>query len=313
MKHLDVDCDGQVSRDEIFSALLVDSRHQRSHHFARVNVDHLLKRIKQGAEKFKSLEEFCRYIFVKMDTDGSGTLSFNELSAGLIEMGIEISNKEKHELMKRLDDDADGEIKFEEFYQGLALVKQFQQPNEVNQSHKVNIDHALVKIAKGAEQYKCIEDYIIMLFNKFDINKDGAVSFKELREGLMSMNVHLADNEMHALFHKLDADRDGSITQEELFNAILTKEKYTKNPNIMQSKVSIDHVLRLIRKGVQKYSSLREYVDVLMKKFDVNGDGMIGFDELAEGLKGIDVKISDKEKLALMRELDRDRDGGISK
>jgi Ca2+-binding EF-hand superfamily protein len=81
----------------------------------------------------------------------------------------------------------------------------------------------------------------------------------------------------------------------------------------MQSKVSIDHVLRLIRKGVQKYSSLREYVDVLMKKFDVNGDGMIGFDELAEGLKGIDVKISDKEKLALMRELDRDRDGGISK
>ena len=72
----------------------------------------MLKRIKQGAEKFKSLEDFCRYIFTKMDTDGSGTLSFNELSAGLNEMGIEISNKEKHELMKRLDDDADGEIRF---------------------------------------------------------------------------------------------------------------------------------------------------------------------------------------------------------
>ncbi len=61
-----------------------------------------------------------------MDTDGSGTLSFNELSAGLIEMGIEISKQEKHELMKRLDDDADGEIAFEEFYRGLAQVKQFQ-------------------------------------------------------------------------------------------------------------------------------------------------------------------------------------------
>lgn len=112
MKHLDVDCDGTVSREEIFNALLVDPRHQRSHHFAKVNVDHLLKRIKQGAEKFKSLEEFCRYIFTKMDTDGSGTLSFNELSAGLNEMGIEITNKEKHELMKCLDDDADGEIAF---------------------------------------------------------------------------------------------------------------------------------------------------------------------------------------------------------
>jgi Ca2+-binding EF-hand superfamily protein len=125
MKHIDVDCDGQVTRDEIFNALLVDPRHQRSHHFAKVNVDHLLKRIKQGAEKFKSLEDFCRHIFTKMDKDRSGTLSFSELSQGLTDMGIEITNKEKHELMKSLDDDADGEIAFEEFYQGLSNVKRF--------------------------------------------------------------------------------------------------------------------------------------------------------------------------------------------
>ncbi len=72
-------------------------------------------------------------------------------------------------------------------------------------------------------------------------------------------------------------------------------------------------MLRLIRKGVSKYSSLREYVDVLVSKFDIDGDGMISFDELTEGLKAIDIKISDKEKLALMRELDGDRDGAIAK
>lgn len=49
------------------------------------------------------------------------------------------------------------------------------------------------KIGNGAVQYKCLEDYIIMLFNKFDINKDGALSFKELKEGLNSMNVFLSD------------------------------------------------------------------------------------------------------------------------
>jgi len=134
--------------------------------------------------------------------------------------------------MKKLDDDADGEIAFEEFFKGLSTVSKFTQPDQLNGSDLINIDHALIKIARGAEQYKCIEDYIIMLFRKFDINKDGAVSFKELRDGLMSMNVHLADNEIHALFHRLDADRDGAITQEELYNAILSKEKYTKNPNI---------------------------------------------------------------------------------
>lgn len=212
MKHLDVDCDGAVSRDEIFNALVVDARHQRSHHFSKVNVDHLLKRIKQGAEKFRSLQDFCQYIFKKMDIDKSGTLNFNELSAGLTDMGIEISQKEKHELMKKLDDDADGEISFDEFYKGLSNVSKFSQPDQLNQSDYINVDHALIKIAKGAEQYKCIEDYIILLFRKFDINKDGALSFKELRDGLMSLNVHLADNEMHALFHKLDTDRDGDIT-----------------------------------------------------------------------------------------------------
>lgn len=51
----------------------------------------------------------------------------------------------------------------------------------------------------------------------------------------------------------------------------------------------------------------------MASKFDLDGDGLISFDELADGLKSINVKISDKEKLALMRELDGDRNGFISK
>lgn len=125
MKHLDVDCDGVISRDEIFHALLLDGRHRRNHHFVRVNVDHLLKRIKQGAERFKSLDDFVKFLFDKLDTDGSGSLSFNELSVGLTNMGIEISHKEKHALMKKLDDDADGEISYEEFHRGLSEAGKF--------------------------------------------------------------------------------------------------------------------------------------------------------------------------------------------
>ena len=99
MKHLDTDCDGVITRDEIFQALLLDSRYSNNHHAPKTNVDYLLKRIRQGAESFQSLEEFVRVLFDKLDTDSNGTLSFSELSVGLKNMGINITDLEKHALM----------------------------------------------------------------------------------------------------------------------------------------------------------------------------------------------------------------------
>jgi hypothetical protein len=34
--------------------------------------------------------------------------------------------------MKKLDDDADGEIAFDEFYKGLSNVSKFSQPDQMN-------------------------------------------------------------------------------------------------------------------------------------------------------------------------------------
>ena len=69
----------------------------------------------------------------------------------------------------------------------------------------------------------------------------------------------------------------------------------------------------MIKKGVEKYSSLDDYVNALKVRFDTNNDGLISIEELGVGLKSINVKISEKEKLALMKELDLDRDGGLTK
>ena len=69
----------------------------------------------------------------------------------------------------------------------------------------------------------------------------------------------------------------------------------------------------MIKKVGEKYPTLREYVDFLMRKLDFDNDGLVGFEELGKGLKSIEVKATDQEHLALMRLLDKDRDGGISK
>lgn len=71
--------------------------------------------------------------------------------------------------------------------------------------------------------------------------------------------------------------------------------------------------MNLIKKGGEKYGSLDEYVNWLMQAFDANKDGLISAEELADGLRSMNINISPKEKLALMKRLDRDRDGNVSR
>jgi Ca2+-binding EF-hand superfamily protein len=83
------------------------------------------------------------------------------------------------------------------------------------------------------------------LFRRFDINRDGAVSYQELRDGLRSMKVALSDNETRALFNRLDADHDGTVTHQELLEAISAASGsrgagvggYTANANTQMNSV----------------------------------------------------------------------------
>lgn len=57
---------------------------------------------------------------------------------------------------------------------------------------------------------------------------------------------------------------------------------------------------------------MKEYVNVLMKKFDADGDGMITFDELCNGLRKLNMNLTLKERQALMKKLDLDANGELS-
>ena len=236
-------------------------------------MDAILKRIKLSADRFKSLEDFCRFVFNKFDADRSGSLSFNELSNGLDELSINIGIAEKMDLMRALDTDGDGEVGFIEFYNGLSGF-----------SGNVNLDNVMSKITLGADQYPSIDEYVTTLFRRFDINRDGAVSYQELRDGLRSMKVSLSDNETRALFNRLDADHDGSVTQEELYDAISTASgsrgyggasktgSYSTNANNQ-----MNSVLLRIAHGAEKARTIEDFVIAIFRRFDLNQDGAVSY------------------------------------
>jgi len=70
------------------------------------------------------------------------------------------------DLMRVLDTDGDGEVGFMELYNGLSGF-----------SGSINLDGIMAKITHGAEQYRSVEEYVNTLFRRFDINRDGAVSY----------------------------------------------------------------------------------------------------------------------------------------
>jgi len=75
---------------------------------------------------------------------------------------------------------------------------------------------------------------------------------------------------------------------------------------------SAEVALKKIVAGADSYPSIREYCKFLMKKFDGNGDGLLSFDELFNGLKSLHIQLNLREKLALMKRLDLNKDGEIT-
>ena len=58
---------------------------------------------------------YVRDLFNRLDVDGSGGISLEELSQGLEEQGYHVTPIEVEQLMARLDLDADGHIQMDEF------------------------------------------------------------------------------------------------------------------------------------------------------------------------------------------------------
>ncbi len=89
-------------------------------------------------------------------------------------------------------------------------------------------------------------------------------------------------------------------------------EKYMEDNVEVFPQSSIDIVMQKIKAGAHAFPSLQEYAIKLLKELDINGDGVICFDEFAIGLKKLEIFLTDQEVHTLVRKFDHNRDGRIS-
>ncbi|OEL38865.1 Calcium-dependent protein kinase 2 [Dichanthelium oligosanthes] len=132
-------------------------------------------------EEIKGLKQ----MFMNMDTDNSGTITYEELKAGLAKLGSKLSEAEVKQLMEAADVDGNGSIDYVEFITATM------------HRHKLERDEHLFKA-----------------FQYFDKDNSGFITRDELESALIEHEMGDTST-IKEIISEVDTDNDGRINYEE--------------------------------------------------------------------------------------------------
>ena len=107
--------------------------------------------------------------------------------------------------MTKLDLNRDGEVSGEEILKVLSGIGSGFAVSSSNSS----VDNVISKLVVNAKTFASMRDYAKHLIRRFDKDSDGIITFKELCDGLLQLNIMISSQDRKALMDRLDIDRDG--------------------------------------------------------------------------------------------------------
>ncbi|XXG82296.1 hypothetical protein AAC387_Pa10g0277 [Persea americana] len=141
-----------------------------------------------------------REMFKSMDTDNSGTITFEELKAGLPKLGTRLSESEVRQLMEAADVDGNGTIDYIEFITATMHMNRMEK-----------------------------EEHLYTAFEYFDKDKSGYITMEELEQALKKYNMG-DEKTIKEIIAEVDTDHDGRINYDE-FAAMMRKGNPDMVPN----------------------------------------------------------------------------------
>ncbi|OMO87356.1 hypothetical protein CCACVL1_09112 [Corchorus capsularis] len=143
--------------------------------------------LKVIAESLSSEEEIkgLKQMFNNIDTDGSGTITLEELRAGLARLGSKLTESEIKQLMDAADVDKSGTIDYIEFITATM--------------HRHRLE---------------IEDNIAKAFQYFDQDGSGFITRDELRQAMTEYGMG-DEATIDEIIEDVDTDKDGRINYDE--------------------------------------------------------------------------------------------------
>jgi Ca2+-binding EF-hand superfamily protein len=139
-------------------------------------------------------------LFEKFDKDRSGRITSSDFQRAFEGLGFSTSQYDVEDLMRRIDDDGDGSIDFNEFV-NAALRPAGGSKSGSYRHYAAAVDEKLRKLVRDA---KFSEAAIKKLFSKFDRNGSGSITVGEFKRGFMEMGIQTSTKEITDLIDRLD-------------------------------------------------------------------------------------------------------------
>jgi Ca2+-binding EF-hand superfamily protein len=282
-KRLDLNGDGQISRDElkqgmrlgesdldvVFAVGDLDGDGEiNSGEFVRVMCPSAANALARFRNSFCAIEDVIS-AFSAIDLNNDGALTKDELATGMNSYGKQFTAEEVNSVFSLADVNSDGEINYSEFVSMMF-------PAAATALAKFRKSHPSLKNAKDA-------------FDQYDIDGDSEITYNELVAG---MGGEFTANEISAIFAMGDCNQDGKISFLEFAKIV--------------SPVACD-ALSKFWKAFKNISSVRQ----AFQKFDVDKDGQISRQEIIQGMSSAGLKLTSTEIDTLFILADKDNNGQI--
>lgn len=273
---IDKDSSGTINFDEFCTALNSNEQQEEGNFFigggraakgkARVKVASIgVKRLKEVLKvkieqkcKGRSTGAFARTsahqlkkIFHEFDTDGGGTLSYDEFKEALrTRLGLmNVSDKDLDALTKEFDKDGDGDISYDEFIKEVMPVEISRGGGGImdfpddDPNAKGSDRDKFARLKKDVKKKVVgMADNFRKAFRKMGGSGDGKIDKYEFRTALRNLNLGLGiPNIVDKLFHEIDSDGSGSVTFQEFADAMKTHQDGSEGP-VIARKIKMGYI-----------------------------------------------------------------------
>ncbi|KAG8369527.1 hypothetical protein BUALT_Bualt14G0022800 [Buddleja alternifolia] len=175
----------------------------------------------------------------------------------------------------------------------------YQQQHQQQQLVKKEIDSSSTVLSSPSPRIprRMDTDELKRCFQMFDRNGDGRITKKELNDSLENMGIFIPDKDLAQMIEKIDVNGDGCVDIDEfgeLYRTIMDerdeeedmKEAFNVFDRNGDGFISADELKAVLASLGLKQGKVGEDCKKMITKVDVDGDGMVDFNEFMEMMKG---------------------------